>query len=673
MKTMTKAMLMTALILGSVSMGTAVEASETLQEFTLDPMIVTASRMEKMDLDTAAAVEVIDNERIEKSGSGNAFEVLRGALGIFSSTQGPNGVALGSMTSKINIRGVDKGTLVLLDGMPLNQDGKYNLEDIPADMIEKIEIVRGGGAVLYGSEATGGVVNIITKNKVQNSIKVSAGNYGRERYSVNVGNEKFNLLTHLDHRGKMSPMTTTVAATSKKGEQHYDYLKGEDKGVLFNYNVNDNLKFTYNYTESNNTVNILDNTYLKSPYQIKDYEDHNNSFILRYDDQNGLIANVSYNTQERNYDQVSFNKKDGTIKSAIKYSWRKGHNTNIDVQKAWDVNKKDKFLVGATFKKEDLDVYNSPSAKMGSTPAKPERTGDYVRDVYSLYASYDWQMNDNDNLILNLRETIVRNCNGTENNLETGSSNDSKKDDVNKFTPELQYIKKIDEDRTLYAKAGKSFRLPELTKLFGGSVILASPELRPEQGTHYEVGYKLNENNRSWRLALFQYDIKDSIEAKEGTSASAGNLEYENNDAENIGIELSCNIRHNDNFDSYYGISYSNPKTRHIDKDGNKGEWVKTNNQLQFNLGLNYQYEKTTASLMANYVGERHDERGKVRPALYTDLHFTYAPEKNQKVFLHLNNLFDRADYTTGNGPDSETYAYYAMGRNFMLGYELSF
>ena len=196
-------MLMTALILGSVQWGgTAVHAGETLQEFTLDPMIVTASRMEKMDLDTAAAVEVIDNERIEKSGSGNAFEVLRGALGIFSSTQGPNGVALGSMTSKINIRGVDKGTLVLLDGMPLNQDGKYNLEDIPADMIEKIEIVRGGGAVLYGSEATGGVVNIITKNKVKNSIKISAGNYGRERYSVNVGNEKFNLLTHLDNRGK---------------------------------------------------------------------------------------------------------------------------------------------------------------------------------------------------------------------------------------------------------------------------------------------------------------------------------------------------------------------------------------------------------------------------------------------------------------------------------------
>ena len=45
----------------------------------------------------------------------------------------------------------------------MNQDGKYNLEDIPTESIEKIEVVKGGGSVLYGSEATGGVINIITK------------------------------------------------------------------------------------------------------------------------------------------------------------------------------------------------------------------------------------------------------------------------------------------------------------------------------------------------------------------------------------------------------------------------------------------------------------------------------------------------------------------------------
>lgn len=71
------------------------------------------------------------------------------------------------MTNKVVIRGVEKGTLVLVDGVPINQSGRYNLEDIPTDAVEKIEIVRGGGAVLYGSEASGGVINIITKEKKQ--------------------------------------------------------------------------------------------------------------------------------------------------------------------------------------------------------------------------------------------------------------------------------------------------------------------------------------------------------------------------------------------------------------------------------------------------------------------------------------------------------------------------
>lgn len=91
-------------------------------------------------MDTPATVDVITKERIENSGAGSAFEVLRNALGVMSSTQGPNGAALGSMTSRIVIRGVDKGTLVMVDGVPMNQDGKYNLEDIPADMIEKLKL-----------------------------------------------------------------------------------------------------------------------------------------------------------------------------------------------------------------------------------------------------------------------------------------------------------------------------------------------------------------------------------------------------------------------------------------------------------------------------------------------------------------------------------------------------
>ena len=674
-----KAVLMTALITGTVLMGNnAVFAAQELNEFTLDPMVVTAQRMENHDLDTPATVDVITKERIEKSGAGSAFEALRNALGVMSSTQGPNGAALGSMTSRIVIRGVDKGTLVMIDGVPINQDGKYNLEDIPADMIEKIEVVRGGGAVLYGSEANGGVVNIITKNKAYNSVKVSAGNYGRQRYSATVGSNNFNAVATFENRGKVSNMTTTIEKSSKKSNslQHYDYKDGESKGVMWNYNINDNVKFTHNYVENNNIVDIIDNKYLNSPYQRKDYTDHNNTFALNIDDKNGFTSNLSYGTQERNYDQITWN-KDGSIKQDIKYSWRKGHNTNLDVQKVFDVNEEDKFLIGASFKREDLDIYNSPSKKMGSRPAKPERTGAYNRDVYSLYTSYDWKMSDADNLIVNMRETFVRNADGDNTNLENGITTKTVQENQSKFTPEIQYIRSLTENSSFYAKAGKSFRLPELTKIFGGSVMLPSVNLKPERGTHYEMGYKLNENDRSWRLAVYTYDIKDAIEIESG-SASTGDIVYNNTDIKNTGVELSLNVKHNDNFDSFWGICYSNPKQKSFSSDNNAGgQWIKYNNQLQFNMGVNYHKDKFASALSANYIGMRNNGTTngatRLRPALYTDLHFSYAPEENQKAFLHINNLFDRKDYTTNNGPDRETYGYYTMGINFMVGYEYSF
>lgn len=679
---LSKSLLMTALITGSVmNFGSAAFAEDVqgLQEFTLDPMVVTAQRMENHDLDTPATVDVITKERIENSGAGSAFEVLRNALGVMSSTQGPNGAALGSMTSRIVIRGVDKGTLVMVDGVPMNQDGKYNLEDIPADMIEKIEVVRGGGAVLYGSEANGGVVNIITKNQAHNSVKVSAGNYGRERYSVAVGSNCFNAVATFEDRGTVENMTTTIEKKGMKGAksfQHYDYKEGESKGIMWNYNINDNVKFTHNYSENNNVVDIMDNTYLDSPYQRKDYTDHNNTFALNIDDKHGFTSNISYGTQERNYDQITWN-KNGSIKQDIKYSWRKGHNTNLNVQKVFDVNDEDKFLIGASFKREDLDVYNSPSKKMGSRPAKPERTGAYNRDVYSLYASYDWKMTDEDNLIVNMRETFVRNANGDNTDKETNITTKTVQENQSKFTPEIQYIKKLTDNSSFYAKAGKSFRLPELTKIFGGSVMLPSVNLKPEQGTHYEVGYKLNENNRSWRVAFFNYDIKDAIEIESG-SASTGDIVYNNTDIKNTGVELSLNVKHNDNVDSFWGISYSNPQQKSFSSDDKEGgQWIKYNNQLQLNMGVNYHKDKFASALSENYIGLRSngttDGDTRLKPALYTDLHFSYAPEKNQKAFLHINNLLDRKDYTTNNGPDRDTYGYYTMGINFMVGYEYNF
>lgn len=655
-------------------------ATASAAEYQLDPVIVTAQRMENHDLDTPATVEVIHREKIEQSGGGSAFEVLRNSLGVFASTQLPNGISMGSMTSKINIRGVDKGTLVMVDGVPMNQDAKYNLEDIGAEAIDHIEIVRGGGSVLYGSEATGGVINIITREHLQNSVKVSVGNYDKQRYSANVGTEKFNASAYYEHRGDIGHITSTTTKNKVMGggysSRWYNYDKGEDKGIFWNYKINDNLKFGHNFVNTQNTIYQMDNSYLKSPYQKKMYEDTNNTFLLNYDDHKGLTGYASYGTQERNYDQDTYNKKTGAISEAIQYSWRKGHNTNLNLQKVFNIGKEDTFLFGASFKREDMDVKSAGTKKMGNTPAKPAKTGTYNRDVYSLYASYNWHMAEKDQMIFNARETFVRRANGTSQEIVSGKVTDSVQENQQKFTPEVQYLHKINDKSTIYAKAGKSFRLPELTKIFGGAAMLPNIDLKPEHGTHYELGYKLNQGNTSWRVALFHYNIKDSIQSFSG-SPITGDVEYQNTDSKNTGIEISADIHHNDYLDTSWGIAYGNPTERSVDSAGVVGDWIKTNNRLQFTSAIRYHKDKWSSALTANYLGYRANKNdyGKthVKPALFTDLDVSYEPGKAHRVFFHVNNLFNRDDYTTVTAPADDTFAYITQGRNFIMGYEFKF
>ena len=89
-----------------------VYAEEKLQEFVLDPMVVTAQGFATKDLETPALVEVFNEKEIEDSGANNAYDVLQDTLGVTVSAYGFNGTNQGTMTSKIMVRGVQDGTLV---------------------------------------------------------------------------------------------------------------------------------------------------------------------------------------------------------------------------------------------------------------------------------------------------------------------------------------------------------------------------------------------------------------------------------------------------------------------------------------------------------------------------------------------------------------------------------
>ena len=144
---MTKGLLMTALITGSVMWGGANVFAEELQEYTLDQMVVTATRYEKRDVEVAASTEVFDAKKLQETGATNLYDALKFGAGLDVQQYGTGGASMGNMTSKIMMRGNGNGTLVLVNGVPINIRGTYDLNDFPVENIERVEIVRGGGAV----------------------------------------------------------------------------------------------------------------------------------------------------------------------------------------------------------------------------------------------------------------------------------------------------------------------------------------------------------------------------------------------------------------------------------------------------------------------------------------------------------------------------------------------
>jgi vitamin B12 transporter len=148
---------------------------------TVPDVIVTATRSALEAQRVGSSVSVITADEIQKTGATGLADVLRGVPGLDVSNAG----GVGAQTS-ISLRGATPGqTLVLVDGIrigdPTATDGAFDFGMYSVTDIERIEIVRGPQSALYGSDAMGGVINIITRKgrgKPHRSLTVEAGSYG---------------------------------------------------------------------------------------------------------------------------------------------------------------------------------------------------------------------------------------------------------------------------------------------------------------------------------------------------------------------------------------------------------------------------------------------------------------------------------------------------------------
>ena len=655
---LSKGLLMTMLITGAVIVngGNVVFAagSET-QSFTLDQMIVTATRYEKKDVDVPASTVILTAEDLKNTGATNLQVALSKVPGLAYKNFGPGGAAMGTMGTEINIRGVSNGTLVLVNGTPINLRGKYYLDSIPVENIERVEIVKGGGSVLYGSEAMGGVVNIILKKEASNSVTVGYGNLGQQKYNVNVGDDKLRVGYNLEKWGEVNGISDgNVSLKNLAANTVTNTDDTQKNNISLGYSINDHLDFSYNYYETEARydrflTDILSTTTTAQPgdqYNSRKYTTRQHLTQLNYNADN-FKANMYFNKNDiESYGPTYFDSKTGTRSYSIYNTKEENRAYGIDLQKNWKINDRTNTILGATYQDEyyDKSVY---------------ATGDdYERNNWAVYGQWDQALSDKNSMILSARETWTTGAKGDQN--------------YSNFSAAGQFIHKLGEEDNLYASVGQSFIMPTFAQMYGASdTAIANPELKPQTGVNYEMGWKKMSGDHNWKTALYHIDITDNITAKWDSKKTE--YQYINEDFKNTGIEVTCDIEGENGWSYNWGVNYGDPKSKSTGLKAVKPYWDRNFGRLQLTGGVNYNKDKWTSSLTGSYLAERvgtpsssHSEE--IKPYFLTTLSTTYHADKKQDITLTMDNVLDRNDNLSHAGG-----YYYSTPFNFLLSYTYKF
>ncbi len=307
-------------------------------------IIVTATRLETPAKEIASSVTVITKEELEQAKKMTVLEALQEVLGVAIIQNGPAGGA-----ASVFLRGANsEHTLILMDGVELNDpispSRSFDLAHLTLENIERIEILRGPQSTLYGSDALGGVVNIISK-KGQGKPKLSLSSVGGS-YSTLISNAGISGSTEKIHYSLAASYFRSAglsaASTNYEGNQEKDGYRNLSLSGRFGFRLKDNLEvdLILRTLKTKTDIDNFGGAYGDDPNNVQEY----NALFLKTQIRNLMLNNrweqklglslVDYDRRHENPTDEAhlFDSEKGSFKSKLfKIDWQNNfflHETN---------------------------------------------------------------------------------------------------------------------------------------------------------------------------------------------------------------------------------------------------------------------------------------------------------------------------------------------------------
>lgn len=611
----------------------------------LDDVVVVATRVETPVSQIGSAVTLIGRDTIERLQQPSVLDLLRTVPGVDVVRSG----GLGQKTS-VFMRGASSAhTLVLIDGIEANDPNDpsraFDFANLPSENIERIEVLRGPQSTLYGSDALGGVINIVTrkgKGAAQIELQAEAGSFNTQRYQAGVygGGDQVDYslqVSYLDSNAITSGSKNTgnserdgyekTAVSARVGVKATDHV---DFDVFVRYNESDADIDRWAGPLADDPNYTFNSEQLFSRAQAK---------VELFDQRWEQILGVSYSKHERG----TRNELDPANPWDTERSSYDGSLTKIDWQHNLRLNEMHTLTVGVEHEEETAKSSFLSVGEYGSWNSRfkeqsVSNVGGYLQDQLKiseqLFATVGVRVDDHENF-------------GSETTWRATAAYH------------------VDASNTRFkASYGTGFKAPSLSQLydvsFGGN-----EDLDPELSKGWDVGIEQSfvKGKISVGLSYFENDFEDLITNRFNTTTYK--YEYINlGNAETSGVEATLFIAPFDNMSIQCNYTYTDAK------DSDSDELLVRRARNRFAIDLNYQVcVAANLSVTYLYVGQREDvffnmsdySSGRIDMSSYSVVNVAAGYDINEtvRVFGRVDNLFDK-DYNETWGYESPGIAAYA-------------